>query len=139
MNNENNPKEYEDIIYLPHHVSKKHPPMPSINRAAQFSPFAALTGYEDMIDETARFVSGKAEIEEDQKAVINRRLRFIEEHIKEEPAVTVTHFVSDRLKAGGKYETSFDSVIKVDAYEKLLVMKNGARILWDDIAAIELQ
>ena len=95
--------QYDDIIDLPHHVSERHPQMPMIDRAAQFSPFAALTGYDAAIVETARLTDEKRELSEEQKQEINRQLNALQARIKTDPTVTVVYFEADSRKAGGAY------------------------------------
>ena len=93
-------KEYEDIIGLPHHVSKVHPQMSIYDRAAQFSPFAALTGHEAAIQETARLTEEQAELNEDKKEELNEKLQELMAHAEEHLAVTVTYFKPDDRKEG---------------------------------------
>ena len=97
----NNP--YADIINLPHHISKVHSQMSMAQRAAQFSPFAALVGYEDVIDETARQTDSKRELDEMEKAELDRKLCVIESHLAEKPVVEIEYFIPDETKAGGEY------------------------------------
>lgn len=114
---EPDPREvYADIIDHPHWVSPKHPPMSLYDRAAQFSPFAALSGYEEMIGEEARLVDNKIELGEEELEEVNRELGRIDEAIRQgnPPAVTVTYFIPDPLKAGGIYETVTEKVRRVD-------------------------
>jgi len=89
---------YDDIINMPHHVSKKHPQMSFHDRSAQFAPFAALVGFDDMVEETARIVSKKIEINEEQKEEINKKLQEIKEKIEEKPVAIITYFVPDKYK-----------------------------------------
>ena len=96
---------YEDIIHLPHHQSKVHPRMPVSARAAQFAPFAALTGYEDAVEETARLTEERIELTEEAKAMIDQKLQYLRDHLDEHPEVTLTYFVPDSRKAGGAYVT----------------------------------
>ena len=100
-----NPNPYADIIDLPHHVSKRHPQMPMEKRAAQFSLFAAMVGHDAAIRETARLTEEQLELTEDAKAIIDGKLQMIQEHIKEQPEVTVTYFQPDEKKSGGAYVT----------------------------------
>ena len=102
MNKENN---YDDIINLPHHVSDKHPQMTMHDRAAQFSPFAALTGHNDAIKETARLTDRRIELSEEVKEELSRKLLYIAENISDKPVVTISYFVEDKLKQGGEYVT----------------------------------
>ena len=96
---------YEDIIQLPHYQSKVHPRMPVSARAAQFAPFAALTGYEDAVEETARLTEERIELTEEAKAMIDQKLQYLRDHLDEHPEVTLTYFVPDSRKAGGAYVT----------------------------------
>ena len=119
----NNP--YADIIDLPHHVSKKHPQMPMEKRAAQFSPFAAVSGHDEAIYETARLTDEQLELSEDEIAVIDEKLQWLREHIKEQPEITVTYFQPDEKKNGGAYVTVTGSAKKID---KVLVLRDGTVI-----------
>ena len=119
---------YDDIIELPHHVSRKHPQMPLMDRAAQFAPFAALTGHEAAIKETARLTEEEIELNEDSKALLDLRLQELLEHLAEQPTVTVTYFCPDEKKSGGAYETVTGRVKKVDGYAGELVFMDGRRI-----------
>lgn len=119
---------YDDIIDLPHHVSRKHPQMPLLDRAAQFAPFAALTGHEAAIKETARLTEEEIELDENRKELLDFRLQELQEHLTESPKVTVTYFKPDEKKAGGVYETVAGVVKKVDGYTGELVFTDGRRI-----------
>ena len=125
---ENDEHRYDDIIDLPHHVSRKHPQMPLLDRAAQFAPFAALTGHEAAIKETARLTEEEIELEENSKELLDLRLQQLQEHLSEQPEVTVTYFCPDEKKSGGAYETVTGAVKKVDAYAGELVFTDGRRI-----------
>ena len=103
MKEQDKERTYEDIINLPHHVSAVHPPMPLSDRAAQFAPFAALTGYGEVIKETARQTDRKPELTEDEKQALDYKLQMAVSLPGEKPMVTVTYFVPDRKKAGGSY------------------------------------
>ena len=98
--------EYDDIIGLPHHVSSTRPHMPMLDRAAQFQPFRALTGYEDAVQETARYTDEKVELTEDEKALLDMELQRLSDDIANRPQVTLTYFRSDKRKAGGAYVTT---------------------------------
>ena len=128
---------YEDIIRLPHPVSKVHPPQPMDKRAAQFSPFAALTGYDDAVEETARYTDAKQEPEEEDKARINAVLVALEKRQKEQPVVFLQYFVPDRYKKGGRYVSTDAAIKKVDAFNRLLILTNGKTIPFADIMHIE--
>ena len=129
---------YDDIIHLPHHRSKKHAPMPLIDRAAQFSPFAALTGHDAAIKETARLTDRKIELDEYEIAVLDEKLQKIKEQLKVYPAVTLTYFQPDIRKDGGEYVTVTERVKKIDEYAKAMIMEDGTRILIEDIIEIVL-
>lgn len=103
MDRSNDPHRYDDMLHLPHPTSQKHPRMPISDRAAQFSPFAALTGHEAAVKETARLTDQKIELDESKKAILDAKLQMIVEQIKSQPIVTITYFVPDEKKAGGAY------------------------------------
>ena len=128
---------YNDIINLPHHVSSKRPQMPMIDRAAQFSPFAALTGYDDAISETGRLTDKKIDLSEEEKEVLDRKQQFLLEKIDERPALTVTYFVPDAKKSGGAYVTKSGNLKKIDAIERWVQLTDGTKIPLDDVADIE--
>lgn len=130
---------YEDIIHLPHHVSKKHPRMPAIDRAAQFSPFAALTGYDDAVEETARLTEERIELDDYQKDVLGHRLQMLADRLGEHPEIAITYFEPDERKTGGAYVTSVGMVKKVDEFSRVVVMTDGTRIPFDEIIRIEGQ
>lgn len=127
---------YDDIIELPHHVSKKHPQMSLYNRAAQFSPFAALTGYGDIIDETGRETSSRIELDEYEKENINNLLEYLNDNKNVE--ATYTYFVKDNLKRGGEYLQVTSSIKRVDEINHELIMKDGNLIPIEDILQIEI-
>lgn len=128
---------YDDIINLPHHVSDRRAPMPMIDRAAQFSPFAALTGYEAVIAETARLTNRRIELDESGKAELNERIRTIQEKIDDCPEVTVTYFEPDEWKSGGAYVSATGKVRKIDGYEQTVIMTDGLVIPFAEILKIE--
>ena len=127
---------YDDIINMSHHISKKHPRMSLENRSAQFAPFAALTGYEDEVEETARITDKRIEITDEIKSKINMKLQIIQETIKTNPKVTITYFISDNKKEGGSYKTVTSNVLKIDQYKKLVVLKDNTKIFISDIINI---
>lgn len=127
---------YDDIINLPHHVSKTRKPMTMYNRAAQFAPFAALTGYDDAIKETSRLTDKKIEISDELKNELNQKIKFISDNIKLKPKVTITYFVSDNKKSGGIYKTISGNVRRIDEVEKCLFFTNKLIIYFDDIISI---
>lgn len=128
---------YDDIINLPHHVSSKRPQMAQKDRAAQFAPFAALTGYDDEIKETARLTDAKIELDEDKQRVLNEKQNFLAEHIKEMPEVTVVYFVPDSRKSGGAYISYTGNLRRIDEYERMLVFEDKTVIPIDDVYDIQ--
>jgi len=129
---------YDDIINRPHHVSATHPQMPIADRAAQFSPFAALTGYEAAIKETARVTREKVELDEDAKAYLNEQLNLIRTGINEQLAVSITYFVPDTGKSGGRYEIITGTVKKIEKTERIVIMHDKTRIPIDNILQITI-
>lgn len=128
---------YEDIINLPHHTSKKHPRMSLEARSAQFAPFAALTGYDEVLIETARLTNERIEIDETIKVIIDSKLQIIKEHIKEMPLITFMYFVPDSKKDGGKYVTVTGNVKKIDEYRNVLILENKTEIPIKEIIDIK--
>lgn len=128
---------YDDMIHLPHHQSGTRPHMSLHDRAAQFSPFAALTGYDAAVEEAARLTEQKLELSEEEKAAIGAKLTEIKEHIKERPEVTVTYFVPDERKAGGTYVTVTGTVRRIDEFERVVVMQDQSRVGIDDIIVLQ--
>ncbi len=128
---------YDDMVHLPHHISGTHPHMEIIDRAAQFSPFAALTGHDAAIKETARLTNKRIELDEHEKDVVSERLQIIADNIKEEPRIEVTYFQPDGKKDGGAYVTVTMRVKKVDLYMRNLIMMDGNLIPIDDIINID--
>lgn len=124
---------YEDIVNLPHHMSKKYPQPTMADRAARFSPFAAITGYEEMVLEEARITEDRIEMDESTKAALNEKLNMILEFLDEQPEVSITYFESDKRKAGGVYVTVTGTVKRIDEYERLVIMTDGKKINIDDI------
>jgi hypothetical protein len=132
-----NNRRYDDIINHPHHQSATRPHMSNHDRAAQFSPFAALTGYDDAVRETARMTNAKEELDEYRKEELNERLNMIQDTLYEQPEVSITYFLPDKKKSGGSYVTVTGSVMKIDEYEHLVVMRDRTKIPIDDIAEID--
>lgn len=132
-----NRRNYEDIINLPHHVSAVHPPMPMEVRAAQFSPFAALTGYGEAIRETGRLTEEKMELEEDEAGDLDRKLRILQERIEDGPEVSVTYFQPDARKSGGAYMTVTGRIRKIDIFHRVLAMEDGTRIPLEAVTGLE--
>ena len=124
---------YEDIVDLPHHVSRKHPQPTMADRAARFAPFAAITGYEEMVLEEARVTDDRIEMDESSKAALNEKLNMILEFIDEQSEVSITYFEPDKRKAGGAYVTVTGTVKRIDEYEHLVIMTDGKKINIDDI------
>ena len=129
-------RKYDDIINLPHHVSKKHSQMSQEARAAQFAPFAALTGYDDAVKETARLTDDRIELDEEMKAIINDKLNVLEEHILEKPHATFTYFVPDIKKTGGSYNTITGNVRQIDLINNIIILTNKKKINIRDIIGI---
>ena len=128
---------YDDIIDLPHHVSETHPPMSRADRAAQFSPFAALTGYDAAVRETARVTERRIELDEGVKAELNARLNCILEHLSEHPQVSLTYFVPDEKKSGGAYRTVTGTVRKLDSFVKTLTLTDGTVVPMEEMVHVE--
>ena len=128
---------YDDIIHLPHHVSQNHPQMPMLDRAAQFAPFAALTGYEAAVGETARLTSERRELDAQEAEELNRRLTTLIAHLPDRPEATIEYFIPDDRKAGGAYVTVTGRVRHVSVPEKTLVMEDGTVVALDDVVSID--
>ena len=127
---------YDDIIHLPHHVSQNHPQMSMLDRAAQFAPFAALTGYEAAVGETARMTSERRELDAQEAEELNRQLSVLIARLPERPEATIEYFVPDDRKAGGAYVTVTGRVRHISVPEKTMVMEDGTVIELEDIASI---
>lgn len=136
MNNYNG--EYEDIINLPRHISKKHPQMSLEVRSAQFAPFSALTGYDEQIQETSRITNKKKGINEEMKMILDEKLQIIQQEINKKPKITVTYFIPDSKKDGGKYATITGKVIKIDKFKQLIILENKIEIPIKEICEIIL-
>ena len=129
---------YNDILFLEHHTSLNHPRMSLINRAGQFSPFAALTGYEDKVKETTRYTDAEIYLSEDEEEIIRNKLNIIEENIKSKIHVTITYFVKDKRKGGGMFKDISGIVKKIDNYNNVIIFTNNNKILLDNIIDIEI-
>lgn len=129
--------DYEDMVHLPHHVSQRHPRMPLSARAAQFSPFAALTGHEDAIRETGRLTEDFREPEEDSRELLDNRLRFLQENLSGCPEVEVTYFQPDSQKSGGAYVTFRGRVKKIDVYSGRMIFTDRTSLELEKICVIE--
>ncbi len=131
---------YNDILNMPYPNNEIEQDFPDkILRAAQFAPFAALSGHDEAIEETARTTDGKSELDEYEKDEINKKLNFFREHIKEKPHASITYFLPDKKKSGGKYVTKSGIVTSVRVYEKDLILDDGTTIPMGNIAAIETE
>ena len=128
---------YNDIMHLPHHVSTTRARMPGIDRAAQFAPFAALTGYDTVIQETGRLTDRRIELTEDSRTALDRKQQLLLDNMADRPEVSVTYFVPDERKAGGAYVTVTGRVKKVDDYQRLLLLTDGTKIPLDEILDME--
>lgn len=124
---------YDDIINMPHHVSKTRAQMSMIDRAAQFSPFAALTGYGDAIDETGRWTDRKLELSEDEKEHLDRTQQMLLEKAESQPEIEITYFKKDAKKQGGEYVTVCGKLKKINEEERVLMLLDGMQIPLDDI------
>lgn len=129
---------YEDIINLPHHVSAVHPRMPVCDRAAQFSPFAALTGYDAAVREAARLTEERTELGDDSKAYLDDCMEYLRMHLKEQPRVQISYFEKDERKTGGTYRSVTGDLKRIDEYERQIVLQDGGRIALEDIVDMQL-
>lgn len=134
-------RKYDDMIYLPHHVSARHPQMPLLDRAAQFSPFAALTGHDEAIRETARLTESFAELDEEQKEQLDKRLRMLLAKIEAEPCsepeIRAVYFEPDVRKNGGAYISVCGKVKKVDKYNQQLLLTDGTILSAGNLFSLE--
>ncbi|HBM46876.1 MAG TPA: hypothetical protein DD387_03460 [Lachnoclostridium sp.] len=150
MERETDFSKYENMLYLKRPVSRNHPPMDLKDRAAQFSPFAALTGYGDAVKETARQTEQRRELDEYEKAALDEQLRELEAQLQNlengknqaAPRVTVTCFIPDEYKAGGAYRTFTAAVKKIDHDRRGIILQNGTQegecVLLDDILKLDI-
>ena len=136
MSNPENFK-YGDIIHLPHHVSDKRPRIPMVSRAAQFSPFAALTGYDAAIRETGRLTDRRIELSEEQLQELDRKQQLLMENIRDCPEVSVTYFVPDEQKQGGAYITITGRVKRINPYTRAMTLTDQTSIPMDEILELE--
>jgi len=128
---------YEDIVNLPPHISKKHPQPSMMDRAARFAPFAAITGYEEMVLEEARVTEERVDLDEGALSLLNEKLNMIQEFLDEEPEVTITYFEPDKKKSGGAYVSATGTVKRIDEYEHIVLMNDGKKIRIDEIYNIQ--
>ena len=129
---------YDDIIFLPHHVSERRAPMSMTDRAAQCSPFAALTGHDATIQETGRLTDARIELDEGGKALLDEKLRRVSAVLHTQPAVTLTCFQPDERKTGGTYIQLTGRVKKIDPYEQAIILTDKTAIPIDAIYGIAL-
>ena len=130
-------RKYNEIMGLPHHVSKTRPQMPMSDRAEQFAPFAALTGYDAAIKETGRLTDERIELDVEALSALDMKYQLLMEALDEAPEVTITYFQPDERKAGGKYVSAVGAVKKIDDFERRITMQDGAKIPMDDVLSIE--
>lgn len=128
---------YDDIINLPHHESTRHPKMPALDRAAQFLPFAALTGHDAAVRETARLTDNRAELDEIKKEEFDLHLQMLREQLAQKPQVSITYFVPDVKKDGGAYFTITRTIQKIDGNRHQVIIENGTVIPVNDIYEIK--
>ena len=119
---------YDDIINLPHHVSSRHPQMSMMNRAAQFAPFAALTGHSAAIEETARLTDSQMELADEDSEILNQKMAYLKEAVNEHPTISITYFEPDKRKSGGRYMSIEGQLQNIDDYNQTIVLKNGETI-----------
>lgn len=128
---------YDEIANLPHHVSETRPQMPMSDRAAQFAPFAALTGYDSAIRETGRLTDERIELYEEALTALNLRYQLLMDALGKEPEVEITFFKPDERKSGGEYVTVIGAVKNVDDFERLITMQDGMKIPMNDVLSID--
>ena len=130
-------KNYDDILYRPHHQSTKHPQMPLLNRAAQFAAFAALKDYDEAVSETSRLTSEQVELSEDEKSILNERLLLLKENLEKQPMVKIEYFVPDARKNGGSYKTQSGIVKRIDTQRRTLLLTEGPEIQIENIYSLQ--
>ncbi len=124
---------YDEIMELPHHVSKTRPQMPMSDRAAQFAPFAALTGYDSAIKETGRLTDERIELDEEALTALDRKYQLLMDTLDDAPEVTIIYFQPDERKAGGQYVSATGTVKKVDTFGRRILLQDGTRIPLDSV------
>lgn len=129
---------YDDIINLPHHVSKKHPQMSMQNRAAQFAPFSALTGHESAIRETARQTSSLIEYDNDHAEILDRKIRIMLDKQDIHTSMSITYFKPDKTKNGGCYKTINSTIKEIDKVNNVIILTNGEQIPFTHIYDIDI-
>ncbi len=137
MDNKDEIHRFDNIINLPHHVSKVRQPMSSWSRAAQFSPFAALTGYDAAVKETARLTTERIEFDEETKQKLDIRLNMIQSILDQQPEIEFTYFVPDERKTGGKYVTVSGQIRKIDSFQRRILLADGTIIPIEEIIDID--
>lgn len=130
-------RDYSDIINLPHHQSSARKRMSMLDRAAQFAPFAALTGYEAAIKETARTTEKKSELDEEALIELNRRTLILQGNINAKPLISVKYFIADKKKQGGEYAIYEGNIRKIDNLQHVLVFDDGTRLAMDCVVRID--
>ena len=130
-------RNYDDMINMPCPTSSRHPRMPRADRAAQFAPFAALTGYDAAIDETGRLTDQKIDISEDMREKLDLKQNFLADIIDEQPEISVTYFIPDKKKSGGAYVTANGRLKQIDEYEQLIILTDGKKIPIQEVYSIE--
>lgn len=128
--------EYDDIINKQHHKSKKHPPMSLYARSAQFAPFAALTGYEEAVKETARETTERIEIDDEMKSILDGKIQMLIEQMKKQPEVSITYFLYDLKKEGGTYITVSGIIKKIDTYNQYIYLVDNTIIPINEVIDI---
>lgn len=128
---------YNDMLHMPHHVSQTHPHMSMQNRAAQFSPFAALTGFESIIKETSRQTAQRIELDESAKEVLDKKLQRLLQVLHVHPQVSITFFKPDEKKDGGAYICITGTIKKIDGYDENLIMTDGTQIPISEITSLQ--
>lgn len=139
MNRLKDESKYEDIIHLSHPISASHTQMSIRDRAAQFSPFAALTGYDAAIKETGRLTNARMEIDEDGKSRLDEKIQMLMEVLEEKPLVTITFFLPDEKKAGGAYVNVTGYIKKIDKYARTIILTDKTIIAMDEICQIDCE
>ena len=124
---------YDEIMELPHHVSKTRPQMPLSDRAAQFAPFAALTGYDSAIKETGRLTDERIELDEEALTALDRKYQLLMDTLDDAPEVTIIYFQPDERKSGGQYVSATGTVKKVDTFGRRILLQDGTRIPLDSV------
>lgn len=127
------PDNYDDIINLPHHVSDRHPHMSMADRAAQFSPFAALTGYGDLVNETARYTEERPVLTESEREELDAKFQWFLKNNPPDACLTITYFLPDEKKEGGSYQIRTGSVKKIDRFSQEIVLSDNSRIRIADV------